>query len=166
MLSDLAAHLGDTPRRHDLVVAADVFIYVGDLMPVFAGVRRVLEAGGLFVFSVETTDAPAGIVLLPSLRYAHSDAYVRACAAAHGFTVVDVRPTVLREEQQRPIDGLIVSLRAAGGSSVCVRPADRQSARDRPNDGLPGTGSPCRARARRHCASPRCRSRHGDGRCA
>lgn len=166
VLSDLAAHLGDTPRRHDLVVAADVFIYVGDLMPVFAGVRRVLEAGGLFVFSVETTDAPAGIVLLPSLRYAHSDAYVRACAAAHGFTVVDVRPTVLREEQQRPIDGLIVSLRAAGGSSVCVRPADRQSARDRPNDALPGTGSPCRARARRHCASPRCRSRHGDGRCA
>ena len=73
---------------------------------------------------------------------------------------------LLREEQQRPIDGLIVSLRAAGGSSVCVRPADRQSARDRPTDALPGTGSPCRARARRHCALPRCRSRHGDGRCA
>ena len=111
--SDLVTHLRGTAQRHDLVVAADVFIYVGDLMPVLVGVRRVLDAGGLFVFSIESTDAAAGMVLLPSLRYAHSERYVRMCAQAHGFVVVEVRPTVLREEQQRPIDAMIVSLRLA-----------------------------------------------------
>ena len=111
--SDLVTHLRGTAQRHDLVVAADVFIYVGDLMAVLVGVRRVLDAGGLFVFSIESTDAAAGMVLLPSLRYAHSERYVRMCAQAHGFVVVEVRPTVLREEQQRPIDAMIVSLRLA-----------------------------------------------------
>ncbi len=110
--ADIAEHLRDTPRRHDLIVAADVFIYVGDLAPVFAGARRVLEPGGVFAFSVESSDDPAGFVLQPSLRYAHSERYLRALAQQHGLAVVDMRPSVLREEEQREIRGSIVCLRA------------------------------------------------------
>jgi predicted TPR repeat methyltransferase len=54
--AELAQWLQHTPERHDLVIAADVFIYLGDLAAVFAGVRRVLEPGGLFAFSAERAD--------------------------------------------------------------------------------------------------------------
>jgi predicted TPR repeat methyltransferase len=104
--ADLAAHLQATPRRHDLIVAADVFIYVGDL----AGVRRVLEPEGVFAFSVEAADERDGFVLRPSLRYAHSARYLRTLAAAHGLEVLDVREATLREEQREPVRGLVVRL--------------------------------------------------------
>ncbi|WP_056181140.1 tetratricopeptide repeat protein [Pseudorhodoferax sp. Leaf267] len=109
--ADIAEHLRNTPRRHGLVVATDVFIYVGDLAPVFAGVQRVLEPGGVFAFSVESHDG-AGFVLRPSLRYAHAEPYLRTLAEAHGLRVEHLQPTILREDQRQPIAGLVVCLRA------------------------------------------------------
>ena len=35
--ADITEHLHTTPERYELVVSTDVFIYVGDLDPVFAG---------------------------------------------------------------------------------------------------------------------------------
>jgi len=111
--ADIAAHLHDTAGRHDVVVAADVFIYLGDLAPVFAGVRRVLQPGGVFAFSVEALDGD-GHALQTSLRYAHSEAYLRRLADAHGLVVERIAPTVLREDQRRPIAGLVAGMRRSG----------------------------------------------------
>ena len=47
-----------TTERCDLVVAADVFIYVGDLAPVFARLGRAMT-GGVFCFSVESLEGAA-----------------------------------------------------------------------------------------------------------
>jgi predicted TPR repeat methyltransferase len=112
--ADVAAHLLATPTRHDLVVATDVFIYIGDLAPVFGGVRRVLKPGGVFAFSVEEGPGPAGFALRDSLRYAHTEAYLRDLALRHGLQVLAVQGLALREEQQRPIAGLLVLLAAPG----------------------------------------------------
>lgn len=71
---DIVEHLRGTDRRYELVVAADVFVYLGALEAVFAGVRRVLQPSGLFAFSVEATDEPRPM-LRDSLRYAHGEAY-------------------------------------------------------------------------------------------
>jgi predicted TPR repeat methyltransferase len=110
---DVAEHLLATAQRYDLILAADVFIYVGALESVFAGVLRVLEPGGLFAFSVETTDGGDDLLLLPSLRYAHSEAYVRRLAHGHGLAVRDVRRAPLRDDQRRPVEGLYVVLARA-----------------------------------------------------
>lgn len=107
--ADLTDHLRATHERHDLLVAADVFIYVGALDGVFAGVRRVLAEGGRFVFTVEA--AERGIELRPSLRYAHGTDELGRLASAHGFAPPAVEPFVLREEQRQPIAGLLVTLR-------------------------------------------------------
>jgi len=105
--ADLVPWLDATGQRFDLVMAADVFIYVGALEPVFAGVRRVLSPGGVLAFSVETPDASegGGLVLRPSLRYAHADAYVRDLAASHGLRVLSAQRGPLREDQKRPVAG-------------------------------------------------------------
>ncbi|MFT3719695.1 tetratricopeptide repeat protein [Pseudorhodoferax sp.] len=109
--ADIADYLQNTAERYQLVAAADVFIYVGDLEAVFAGVRRVLAPGGVFAFSVERADGE-GSRLLPSLRYAHSEAYLRALAARHGLAVAALQPATLREDQRQPIAGLVLCLRA------------------------------------------------------
>ncbi len=51
--ADIGEYLRTTPQRYDLVVSADVYIYVGDLDAVFAGVRRVMVDGGVYCFTAE-----------------------------------------------------------------------------------------------------------------
>jgi len=110
--ADVIEHLLATDRRHDLVLSADVVPYLGELAPLFAAVRRVIEPGGVFAFSAEQAPAHERFTLRASLRYAHGEAYLRELAAAHAYAVLDVQTLVLREDAGRPIDGLIVLLRA------------------------------------------------------
>jgi predicted TPR repeat methyltransferase len=98
-------------KSADLVVAADVFIYVGDLNAVFRAVRRILAPAGSFVFTVEMPARGEGLQLQPSLRYAHSEAYVRQLARTHDFKVESMFRAPIRHDQARPLDGLYVYLR-------------------------------------------------------
>ncbi|HEY2187470.1 MAG TPA: tetratricopeptide repeat protein [Caldimonas sp.] len=108
---ELVAHLRTTAERHDLLVAADVFIYIGALGPVFEAAAGVLSPDGLIAFSAEAADESAAVVLLPSLRYAHSASYLRELAAQHGLAVASLVRAPLRREQRREVEGLYVVLR-------------------------------------------------------
>jgi len=102
---DVASYLAGTERRYDLIAAADVFTYVGDLDAVFAGATRVLRALGVFCFSVEAgDDGSADFVLRASLRYAHSRRYLEALAQRHGLTVLRLTRKPLREDQRTMVD--------------------------------------------------------------
>jgi len=99
--------------KADLVVAADVFIYVGALEGIVRAVAGMLAEDGLFAFSVETlTDGEQaggdGFALRPSRRYAHSEAYVRSVLAANGFSARWLQSAVIRHDRREPIDGLAV----------------------------------------------------------
>ena len=112
--ADVAEYLGSAQRSDDLVLAADVFIYIGELGPVFEGVAKILAPGGLFGFTVELARPQSGtaadVVLQPSLRYAHSENYLRRMAREHGFKVDSLTTQALREDQGRPLMGLYVIL--------------------------------------------------------
>ena len=114
-VAELLAHLAATPARHDLVVACDVFIYLGDLAPMFDGVARVLAGGGIFAFTVEEGQADAGYDLLPTLRYAHAEAYLRGLAGAHALRVTRCERAPLREGRGQAIPGLTMHLQRTGG---------------------------------------------------
>ncbi len=109
--ADIVEHLRSTDQRHDLVLAADVFIYVGDLAPVFDALARVIEPGAVFCFSAErASPACTGFELLASLRYAHSEGYLRGLAVQHGYDVVKLVEEPIRKAQHGAIDGLFVYL--------------------------------------------------------
>jgi len=110
---DLVATLARA-RDVDLVVAADVFIYVGALEATFAACATALRPGGVLAFSVEHTERE-GFVLQPTLRYAHAETYIRGLAAAHGFVVDRTEPSVLRVDNGRPVHGQLFVLRLAVG---------------------------------------------------
>ena len=88
--------------------------YIGALEPLFAGVARVLAAGGAFAFSAERHDGE-GFVLGETLRYRHAPVLVAEAAEAAGLSVLGIEPVSLRRERGVPVPGLIALL---------VRPAD------------------------------------------
>ncbi len=91
-------------QAFDLVLSADVFIYLPDLVPVGTAVSRVLAPGGLFAFTVET-HAGAGVELGPKLRFAHGTEHVRAAVA--GLRLLSLTPASTRNEAGAPVPGLI-----------------------------------------------------------
>jgi len=93
--------------HYDLVLAADIFVYVGDLAPIFAPLAKILAPGGLLAFTVETHSGD-DTKLLPTLRFAHGEAYVRGALAASGLTVLHLARTSVRSEKGVPVDGLVV----------------------------------------------------------
>jgi len=104
----------DVPREStDLVVAADVFVYVGALDRAFANVAASLAPGGLFAFSVETHTEKDDLILQQSLRYTHSDAYVRKVLVDHSMALVSMTRKVIRMDRGQPLHGLIVVAKKA-----------------------------------------------------
>jgi predicted TPR repeat methyltransferase len=104
-------YLATQAASFDLVAAADVLVYFGDLAPLFGQVRRALAAGGWFCFSVEAS-VDADFVLRPSNRYAHSPTYLRRVADATGFAVCVEASGKLRTENGAPVAGFLLVLRA------------------------------------------------------
>lgn len=110
--SDLSDFLAPHTASFDLVVATDVFIYVGALETVFQATRHAMRPGSLFAFSFETSEEQ-DLVLRPTRRYAHSVAYIRRLADANRFDVIRLEPSVIREEGGKDMDGFLAVLRAA-----------------------------------------------------
>jgi len=108
--ADLVDHLRSTPEHHDLVVAADVFIYVGELDAVFAGVVRVLRPGGVFCFSVEHAQDECPVALNAQMRYAHSLPYLQGLAQRHGLRLLRSVAEPIRQDRTHAIPGLYVYL--------------------------------------------------------
>jgi predicted TPR repeat methyltransferase len=105
----------DKASAYDLIVAADVLVYLGDLEAVFAGVFQCLKPGGLFLFTVERLDENVGgYALLPSQRFAHAPSYVERLARVHGFAVGRLQEASTRNEAGKPVPGLLAVLRRAG----------------------------------------------------
>ena len=89
---------------YDMIAAADVFVYVGGLEPIFAAVRAILAARGLFVFSVETAPGD-GVALRSNGRFAHATAYIERLAEAHGLDILARQQHPIRHERDQPIAG-------------------------------------------------------------
>jgi predicted TPR repeat methyltransferase len=100
----LANEIADRAAYH-LVLAADVFVYVNDLAPIVAAIARVLAPTSIFAFTVET-HAGGGVKLLPTLRYAHGEAYVRTVLRDAGLQVAHLVNAPVRTEKGLPVDSL------------------------------------------------------------
>jgi predicted TPR repeat methyltransferase len=106
-LSDALAEEAARSAKHHLVAAADVFVYASDLAPIMAATARVLAPDGIIAFTVET-HCGEGIRLLPTLRYAHAERYLRAVLGDCGLIVTGLANVPVRHEKGVPVDSLVV----------------------------------------------------------
>jgi predicted TPR repeat methyltransferase len=108
--ADLLAWLPRHRAAFDLVAAADVLNYLGELAPALHGIAGALAPGGLAAFSIEAGEG-APFALGPGLRYRHDPAHVAALAAGAGFAELARQAVVLREEKGAPVAGVLFLLR-------------------------------------------------------
>jgi predicted TPR repeat methyltransferase len=90
----------------DLIVAADVLVYFGDLQPLFAAAARVLNPQGWFAFSIEAFEGE-GFRLDTTMRFAHSASHVQGAAESAGLRALTLSPAPFRREAGRDVEGRI-----------------------------------------------------------
>ena len=97
----------------DLVIACDVFCYIGDLANIFSLIWRSLLEDGIFLFSTERLDDQfrANYQLHECARFAHNTAYIEYLAKEHGFQVVAKRISPIRKNKGKDVMGYLVILR-------------------------------------------------------
>jgi len=95
----------------DLVVAADVLIYIGDISRVFSEVARVLRVGGFFAFSIEQPSFPCDSYRLEqSGRYAQSLAYARELARGQALAERSCQDVAIRKHGAQALRGQLLVL--------------------------------------------------------
>lgn len=112
---DVVAFLGGQENAFDLILAGDVFIYIGDLGAVFPACTRTLRNGAMMCFSIEKSDDEKPYTLRRSGRYAQSPGYIAQLAEASGLRMVAAEDVVLREEYGDKIAGQVYVLTKGSG---------------------------------------------------
>ena len=130
---DLGLEVSGVRGVRVLVVAADAFVYLGDLRQVFEASAAILRhslkqvpaqseaetKGGSFIFTVEhlTPSSDGDGVeeeeawrLQESGRFCHSESYIRGVAAAVHARSVSITQIVPRTENGKDIHGLLVEV--------------------------------------------------------
>ena len=127
--AEIVAHLGGMAARPDLVTAADVLVYIGDLDPLMRGLAGRLAPGGLVLISTEAGEG-GGFRLLATGRYAHDPAYVEATARAHGLATLAAETAVIRRDEGQAVTGGLHLLRLGGAAGMAAPAAPPPRADD------------------------------------
>ncbi len=107
-VAGLTSFLASRPDHSaDLVVAADVFAYLGELGPAFAQSARVLQDDGLLAFTVQSHDGD-GVIVGADRRFAHGVDWLRQRLAEAQLTPRLIEPASVRQDHGAAVPGLIV----------------------------------------------------------
>ena len=105
ILSDANSFLENCKVEFDLVVAVDVFIYIGDLSFTFSRLKNLIRKSGLFCFTVEKMNLGNWSLSPNTLRYSHSRGYVESLSTEHGFKVKVISTNLIRQERGNNVEG-------------------------------------------------------------
>jgi predicted TPR repeat methyltransferase len=90
----------------DLIVAADVFVYMGDLTSVFEETARCLKPDSLLAFSVQT-GVKSGFELGEDLRFSHAPDYLLGLVKSNGLQMIVMQESSTRIDRGQDVPGLI-----------------------------------------------------------
>ena len=100
--AEICDFLQKNNEHFDLIVAADVFCYFGDLEEIFK-----LCLPMKLIFSVETDDNIDTFLIQPNGRYRHNPQYLKNLLEKIGYSKVSYNPEMLRNEDKKPVFGAI-----------------------------------------------------------
>lgn len=118
VVTDILSFLEHKFNQYDLILAADVFVYFGELETLFKLMRQALKPQGMVCFSIESlteeerTQHPnyPHFQLRPTGRYAHSTTYIQSLAQHYHYTVLSQTDAILRYQEEQPVGGQIIVL--------------------------------------------------------
>jgi predicted TPR repeat methyltransferase len=114
VVTELTQYLKRQRNRFDLIVAADTFIYFGDLEELLAAATDALRSSGFLIFTLELLDESsldANYRLNPNGRYTHTEVYIKRCASQYHLEICAIEDSTLRIEKGQPVKGIMVQMR-------------------------------------------------------
>jgi len=102
--------IGDA--QYGLIVASDVFNYLGALERIIGWCAASLSPGGRLIFTVEQAEG-CDVTLRETRRFAHGRAYVSDLLKVAGFGPVTIVDVVLRQDRGADVTGFCVIAEAA-----------------------------------------------------
>lgn len=118
-----AARLQDAEPA-DLVAAADVFAYFGDLSGVMAVAASLTADGGLLALSLEAGPDGCEWMLQSSLRYCHGEAYLRRQLEDNGLDLLTLSREPIRRDGPNTISGFLAVARKRPSAGLSEQPAE------------------------------------------
>jgi predicted TPR repeat methyltransferase len=95
-------------KNHDLILAADVFTYFGELREVLSQCYEALKNRGTIAFSVESTHNDTTYILQTSIRYAHQHQYLKSLLIELKFNNIQIHTVTLRHQYKKPVSGYVI----------------------------------------------------------
>ena len=113
IVGEISEVVANDSKQYDLIVSADVFIYIGDLKMIFSACKEHTNKDGLFIFSTETLNEnePRGYRQYDSGRFKQTVPYLEELAQNNDFEVVEHIACHIRKEYGKYVDGYISVLR-------------------------------------------------------
>ena len=112
IVGEITEELLSLNHSYNLVVAADVFVYIGGLSDIFSASYKKMETNGLFIFSTELhNDEKEEYRLFDSGRYKHSISYLNNLAEKYNFEIICNEECTLRKEHGIPVIGTLSVLK-------------------------------------------------------
>lgn len=108
---DVCQAMDQIKSSFDLILAADVFVYIGKLEEVFSRVAGQLNPGGLFAFSIEAGGNDSDYRVGSTGRYTQTVTYIRRLAVINQLKELICSSATLRYERGAPVAGYIFVLR-------------------------------------------------------
>ncbi len=102
---------------YDVIIAADVFIYLGKLEEIIREIKRLLSPGGVFALSIEAlvtkpheeaAQRQREYQLENTGRYSHSPNYITKLASTNDFLIQEMMATQIRIEHGKPVNGYLI----------------------------------------------------------
>ncbi len=111
LIKDDIVHFLQTSQdsSYDLIIAADVFTYLGALETIFTSCFTITKENGVFLFSVENSDNNQ-FKLKKTGRFGHSIIYIQDLCRKTGWSILDVHSSDLRQDKGQWIKGSLIIL--------------------------------------------------------
>ena len=111
---EITSFLKKHKNSYDLIVAADVFCYFGELKEAFFDMKNALRPNGAIALTLEQEKdiCEKGFNLTTSGRYTHSQSYLTSIIEDSGLTIEQLDTNIeLRSEYDKKVYGLLAVVR-------------------------------------------------------
>ena len=100
------ANSQQSPKKYELITAAELFPYIGDLSFLLLEAMNALSPNGIMIFSVETTIEAEQFQLSQNARFQHNPSWITQLLTEHTQAkIVESTPVTLRLHQSKPVPG-------------------------------------------------------------
>lgn len=111
-IKDIFEHTETYNNDFDLILASDVFVYLGDLQNIISAAYKAMRFNGIISFTIEEmNNAERDYSLEQTGRYKHNDTYIRTIMDNNKFTLLSARTDTIRTQADQEVRGYVYAYR-------------------------------------------------------